>query len=133
MMLFAALLFGFVAGLRTFTGEAVYFGLRGGVAGIVFPILALGEYVADALPQIPARTTIGPVLVRCASGAFMGWTVARVGGAAAGVIGALLGTFGGYRARMWAIAKIGALPAAILEDAIAIALGFACLLLVGRL
>jgi len=133
MMLFAALLFGFVAGLRTFTAEAVYFGLRGGIAGIVFPLFALGEYVADALPQIPARTTIGPVLVRCASGAFMGWTVARVGGAAAGVVGALLGTFGGYRARMWAIVKIGALPAAILEDAIAIALAFACLLLVGRL
>ena len=132
-MLLAALLFGFVAGLRTFTGEAVYFGLRGGVAGIVFPLFALGEYVADALPQIPARTTIGPVLVRCASGAFMGWTVARAGGAAAGVIGAFLGTFGGYRARMWAIAKIGALPAAILEDAVAIALAFACLLLVGRL
>jgi len=99
MMLFAALLFGFVAGLRTFTGEAVYFGLRGGIAGIVFPLFALGEYVADALPQIPARTTIGPVLVRCASGAFMGWTVARVGGAAAGVVGALLLALAGWGIR----------------------------------
>jgi uncharacterized membrane protein len=130
MTLTAAFLFGIVAGLRTFTGEAVFFGLRGGIAGIVFPIFAVGEYVADALPQIPARTTIGPVLIRCASGAFMGWTVARVGGVVLGVVGALIGTFGGYRGRMWLIEKTGALAAALVEDFIAIALAFACVLLV---
>ena len=126
MTLVAAFLFGIVAGLRTFTAEAVYFGLRGGIAGIVFPIFAVGEYVADALPQTPARTTIGSILLRSASGAFMGWTVARAFGAACGIIGAVLGTFAGYRARMWLIAKMGALPAAVLEDLIAIALAFAC-------
>lgn len=124
MALLAALLFGLVAGLRTFTGEAVFFGLRGGVAGIVFPVLAVGEYVADLLPQIPARTQIGPMLARCASGAFMGWTVAHAPGVVIGLIGALLATFGGYRARMLAITRIGAIPAAIIEDVVAIAIAF---------
>lgn len=130
MNILAAFVFGIVAGLRTFTGEAVYFGLRGGTAGIVFSIFAIGEYVADALPQIPARTTIGPMLIRCASGAFMGWTIARGFGAIVGVIGALGGTFGGYRARMWAIQRMGALPAALLEDVLAIALAFGALALI---
>ena len=122
--LLSALIFGVVAGLRTFTGEAVYFGIRGGIAGIVFPILAIGEYIADALPQIPPRTQIGPLLLRCASGAFMGWTVARVPGIVLGVAGALAGTFGGYRLRMMMIARIGAIAAAIAEDLLAIALAF---------
>jgi len=132
-MLIAAFLFGIVAGLRTFTGEGVYFALRGGVAGIVFALCALGEYAADALPQIPARTTIGPLLIRCASGAFMGWTVARIPGTAVGILGALIGTFGGYRGRMWLIAKMGALPAALFEDVVAIALAVAALFVGGLL
>ena len=132
MTLLAAFLFGIVAGLRTFTGEAVLFGLRGGVAGIVFPILAIGEYVADAFPQMPPRTSIGPLLFRCASGAFMGWTVARIPGIIMGVAGALIGTFGGYRARMRLIAKTGAIPAALIEDVIAIALAFVSVLLLPR-
>jgi uncharacterized membrane protein len=127
--LVAAFLFGVVAGLRAFTGEGVYFAPRGGIAGIAFPILALAEYVGDALPQTPPRTTIGPLLVRCASGAFMGWTAARVFGAIVGVAGALIGTFGGYRARMWLIANTAALPAAILEDVVAIGLAVAALFL----
>lgn len=132
MTLLASFIFGMVAGLRVFTGEAVLFGLRGGMAGIVFPVFAAGEYVADALPQIPARTTIGPMLIRCASGAFMGWTAARAAGAALGLIGALAGTFGGYRMRMWLITKAGAFPAALIEDGIAIALAFAGVWLLRR-
>jgi uncharacterized membrane protein len=121
----AALLFGIVAGLRTFTGEAVYFGLRGGVAGIVFPVLAIVEYAGDALPNVPARTTIFPLLARIVSGAFMGFLAARIPGAILGIAGAVAGAFGGYRLRMAAIAKIGPLPAAVGEDAVAIALAFA--------
>ncbi len=129
MSIIVAFLFGIVAGLRTFTGEAVFFGLRGGVAGIGFPILALIEFAMDALPQTPARTATGSVIVRCVSGAFMGWVVARVPGAIVGVLGALIGTFGGYRGRMWLILKAGAIPAAIIEDIIAIALAFGCVAL----
>jgi uncharacterized membrane protein len=130
MSLLAAFLFGIAAGLRTFTGEAVFFGMRGhGWSRIVFPVLAAGEDIADALPQIPARTQIGPVIVRLASGAFMGHVAGRLPGALAGVLGALIGTFGGYRMRMGAIARIGAVPAAVLEDVIAIAIAFAALAL----
>jgi uncharacterized membrane protein len=118
----AAFIFGIVAGLRTFTAEAVYFGLRGGIAGIVFPIFAIAEYIADALPQTPARTAIAPLAARCVSGAFMGWITARTAGAIVGIAGALLGTFGGYRARMWAIAALGPVPSAIVEDIVAIML-----------
>jgi uncharacterized membrane protein len=123
----AALVFGLVAGLRTVTAEAVYFGLRGGVLGVIFPIAAIGEYIADVYPKTPPRTTPGPVFIRCASGAFMGWTVARVPGVIAGIFGALIGTFGGYRLRLWLIARVGAIPAAIVEDVLAIALAFAAL------
>lgn len=126
MNVLAALVFGFTAGLRTFTGEAVYFGLRGGgVLRILMPLAAIGEYVVDMLPQVPARTTIGPVLVRCASGAAMGWIAARFPGAVAGVLGALTGTFGGLRIRMALIRATGAIPAALIEDAVAIGLAFA--------
>lgn len=131
MHLLASFVFGLVAGLRTFTGEGLFFGLRGGTAGIIFPVLALGEYVVDLLPKTPARTEIGPMLARCASGAFMGWTVARVPGIFAGIIGALIATFGGYRMRIAWIARIGAVPAAILEDVLAIALAFAALVAAG--
>ncbi len=127
MNMFAALLFGIVAGLRTLTGEAVFFGLRGGLWGILFPIGAVGEYVVDALPQCPPRTFAPAVLFRCVSGAFMGWVVAGIAGAALGVIGAIAGTFGGYKVRLWLIARIGALPAALVEDVIAIALAFAAI------
>ena len=124
MHLLAAFVFGLVAGLRTFTGEGLFFGLRGGALGIAFPLLALGEYAVDLFPKTPARTQIGPMLARCASGAFMGWTVARTPGIFIGIIGALIATFGGYRMRMAWIARIGAVPAAILEDVLAIGLAF---------
>jgi uncharacterized membrane protein len=38
------------------------------------------------------------------------------------VIGALAGTYGGHAARIAAIARIGAIPAAVAEDVVAIAL-----------
>lgn len=124
----AALLFGIVAGLRTFTGEAVFYAMRGsGTLQIVFPLLALGEYAADLHPKIPPRTMLGSVLIRCASGAFMGWLVAHAPGAAFGAIGAIAGTFGGYRLRLWLIAVIRPVPAGIAEDVIAVVLAFLAL------
>ncbi|MFN2449529.1 MAG: hypothetical protein ABR508_07030 [Candidatus Baltobacteraceae bacterium] len=125
MSLVAALLFGIVAGLRTLTGEAVFFGFRGGTWGIVFILGAIGEYAVDLLPQCPSRTTIGPAIARCASGGFMGWIAAEAAGAAIGVAGALIGTFAGHRLRMRLIGLIGAVPAGATEDVVAIAIAFA--------
>jgi uncharacterized membrane protein len=48
------------------------------------------------------------------------------------VIGAVIGTLYGYRARMAAIARFGAMPAAIVEDIVAIALAFAAVALQHR-
>jgi uncharacterized membrane protein len=132
MGLLAAALFGIAAGLRVFTAEAVFFGLRAaGWPRIVFPIFALGEYVADATPWIPARTQIFPsLMLRLLSGAFMGHVAGGIPGLILGIAGALIGTYGGYRMRMTAIAKIGAYPAAIAEDIIAIVLAFAAVSLI---
>lgn len=129
MMYLGALVLGIVSGLRSFTSPAVLVLLtRGGIAGIVVSIFAVLEYVGDLLPQSPARTSTGPLVFRMLSGAFVGWTfVALHGGTPIvgciiGIIGALAGTFGGYHARMRAIAAIGAIPAALAEDVVAIGL-----------
>ena len=125
-----ALLLGIVAGLRVFTGAAVWFALLGsGIWRVLFPLAAIGEYIVDAMPNFPARTRIIPSLsLRIISGGFAGWLVhSRTGGSLLlaillGVLGALIGTFGGYRVRMWLIDRIGGIPAAILEDLVAIGL-----------
>jgi uncharacterized membrane protein len=119
---------GFVSGLRTFTSLAAVGLARGGVWGWVLAVAALGEYVADAMPQIPSRTRLPAIAVRMLSGAIAGWLVAAghgastADGAALGIVGALAGTYGGHAVRTVAIARVGALPAAIAEDVVAIAL-----------
>ena len=127
--LLLALGIGLVSGLRTFTSLAALALSRGfGVWGIVLGVAALGEYVADASPKIPSRTALPSIVIRPLSGAIAGWFITAwhggspVAGAIAGAIGALIGTYGGHAARAAAIGKIGALPAAIAEDVVAIAL-----------
>jgi uncharacterized membrane protein len=122
-LLGVAFALGIVSGLRTFTGPAILLLARGNrVAGIIVAVLAVGELIADQLPTIPSRTTPGPLIARLVSGAFVGWFVAGVAGAALGIVGALIGTFGGHALRLKAIASIGAVPAGLVEDAIAIGL-----------
>jgi uncharacterized membrane protein len=127
--LFLALCIGFVSGLRTVTSLAALALSRGiGIWGIVLGVAALGEYVADASPKIPSRTALPSIVIRPLSGAVAGWFLAAwhggspVAGAIVGVIGALAGTYGGHAARAAAIEKIGAIPAAVAEDVVAIAL-----------
>ncbi len=73
MIFFAALMLGLAAGLRTFTAPAMLYLWRGGVVGIVLAVVALGEYIADTLPQIPPRTALPSIILRPLSGAFCGW------------------------------------------------------------
>lgn len=123
-----ALGIGVVSGLRTFTGLAAFFLTRGGYPGIVLAVVALGEYVADLSPRLGSRTAFPGNVARALSGAIAGWLVASAHdgspmlGAAVGVAGALIGTYGGHAARIAAIVRIGAIPAGILEDLVAIAL-----------
>ncbi|HEX3551514.1 MAG TPA: hypothetical protein VHT53_14105 [Candidatus Elarobacter sp.] len=129
--LLLALLIGFVSGLRTMTSLAALALTRGGVWAVVLSIAAVLEYVADAMPWIPSRTALPSIVARPASGAIAGWIVAAfhgaspVAGAVLGIAGALAGTYGGHAARIAAIARIGAIPAAIAEDVVAIALAAA--------
>lgn len=128
LALILALGLGFVSGLRAFTAPAAVMLSRGGVAGIVLAVFAIGEYVVDALPMTPSRTALPSIVVRPLSGAFVGWTICAmhggsvVAGAILGIIGALAGTYAGHAARVAAIARIGAIPAALTEDVVAIAL-----------
>lgn len=135
MMYVGALILGIVSGLRSFTSPAVLVLLtRGGLAGVVLAVLAVLEYVGDLLPAAPPRTSIGPLAFRILSGAVVGWLFtalhsgAPIAGCAIGIAGALAGAFGGYAVRMRAIDAIGSVPAALAEDAVAIALAILAVL-----
>ncbi|BAY73947.1 hypothetical protein NIES25_03550 [Nostoc linckia NIES-25] len=128
MALISAFFLGLVAGLRSLTAPAALFLARGGIIGIVLAVLAVGELIADMLPQIPSRTSPPALIARILSGGIVGWLVSganssfAIVGALFGVVGALVGTYGGRAARIAAIEKIGSIPAALAEDVVAIAL-----------
>lgn len=118
----SAFLLGIVAGMRSMMAPAVlaltlsrrpelapaaipaqWFALR--LTAIILGLAALGELVADKLPWIPNRIALGPFVVRLASGALTGAALVQMGqvnawaGAECGGFGAILGTFGAFRAR----------------------------------
>lgn len=130
--LVVALALGLVAGMRTFTAPAVLLLARHvRVAGAIVAVLAVGELIGDLLPNTPSRTTPMPLAARIVSGAFVGCYVAngtmavRVAGGTAGIAGALVGAFGGHNLRLKAIARIGAIPAGLVEDLLAIGIALA--------
>jgi uncharacterized membrane protein len=101
---------------------------RGYLAGYFLAAAAGAEYVMDLLPNTPSRTQLVGVSARVLSGAFSGYVLAGIHGgpalwcAVAGIAGSLVGTYGGHAARLGLIQRIGAVPAALAEDAVAIAL-----------
>ena len=143
VILFCFLL-GCVAGLRSLTAPAVvcwgahlgwlqFAGTRLAFIGhmttlIVFTLLALGELTADKLPKTPARTAAPGLIARVVMGAFCGSAIAVSAGgglivaAVIGIIGALLGTFGGYNVRHALVtrAHLPDFAVALVEDIIAI-------------
>jgi len=124
MQVATALLFGLATGLRTMTAPAAYFLHRGGIAGGILAVAALGEYVYDANPKAASRTRPIGVTARLLSGGITGWFVAGVPGIAAGAAGALAGCYGGHALRVQLIERTAPLPAALIEDALAIGLAF---------
>jgi uncharacterized membrane protein len=106
------------------TAPAAYFLHRGGIAGYVLAIAAIGEYIYDASPKARSRTQPFGMSVRLLSGGITGWFVAGIAGAAAGAVGAVAGCYGGSALRAALIKATGDLPAALIEDAIAIGLAF---------
>lgn len=145
MLYLAALILGVVAGLRAVTplaaiSWAAYLGwinLSGTWAGflgnivtvIVLSVLAIVEYVGDQLPTTPSRKSVpqfaGRIILGGAAGMVVGLpTGAWIATLILGVIGAVIGTLGGYEARRRLAAAFGRdLPAGLLEDAVAIVLG----------
>ncbi len=154
LVLILALLVGVVAGLRALTAPAVvawgaalgWIDVEGKwsewighpITVAVLSILLLVELVTDQLPKTPSRKTPAQFGARLLTGAFAG---AVIGSASfhtfsaigAGVIGAVLGTLGGYEARRRLVAANGGrdLPVALAEDAVAVGGGFLVAYLVG--
>jgi len=142
-ILAAALLIGIIAGLRTFTAPAaVSWGARCGrialagthlafmgsiITAVIFTLLALFEIIfVDKNPKTPSRKAPPSFGARVVSGAFSGAVIGAGGdslwlGLVLGLIGAVIGTYGGAALRGKLAATFGKdLPAAITEDAIAI-------------
>ncbi|MFY2859939.1 DUF4126 domain-containing protein [Mycobacterium sp. THU-M104] len=156
LVLLMALLIGVVAGLRTLTAPAVvaWAAMLGwidlqetwaswmgnGITVAIVTVLAIAELGTDKLPKAPPRTAPPPFAARITMGAFAGavlgaawhFTFSALG---CGVIGAVLGTMGGYQARRRLVEARGGqdLPIALLEDAVAILGGFAILALTAGL
>ncbi|MEH2072341.1 MAG: hypothetical protein V7K47_30020 [Nostoc sp.] len=128
MTLISAFVLGLVAGLRAFTAPAALFLARGGIVGIILVFFAVAELIGDMVPQIPSRTSPPALIARILSGGIVGWIIAGANssfalvGAVIGVLGALIGAYGGRAVRIAAIERIGAIPSALIEDVVAIAL-----------
>jgi uncharacterized membrane protein len=148
LVLLLAGLIGVVAGLRALTGPAVvawaalldWINLDGTwvqwlghpITVAVLTVLALGELVTDQLPKTPSRTTAVQFLARLAAGAFSGAVIGTAwgytfGGLGAGMVGAVLGTLGGFQARTRLAAATGGRdrPLGLAEDVVAVVAGFA--------
>jgi uncharacterized membrane protein len=148
--LLLALLIGVIAGLRSLTAPAVvswgaflgWINLHGTWASwvgniitvVILSLLAVAELVNDKLPKTPPRTAPPVFAARIIMGGFSGAVIGTPFGhpwtaLGAGVVGAVLGTLGGFQARRRLVAATGGkdLPIALLEDAVAILGGFAIL------
>lgn len=96
---------------------------------ILFTLLALFELVNDKLPKTPPRTAAPGLIARILFGGLCGAALAVSAGAnlwvavIVAVIGALVGTFGGYNIRHALVKKahVPDLGVALAEDVVAIA------------
>jgi uncharacterized membrane protein len=137
---------GIVAGLRSLTAPAIVsWGAHLGwinlhdsplsfmgspVAVGIFSLLAIVELVSDKLPKTPPRTAAVGLIARIIMGGLCGACLYAAGaaspipGAVFGIIGALIGTYGGYHIRRALVTKLNVkdIMIAVPEDIIAIVL-----------
>ena len=143
-MLILSLLIGIVAGLRAMMAPAAIswaaacglLALEGSWLAFlgwrftpwIFSLLAIAELVTDKLPSTASRKVPPQFAARLISGGLSGAAIGIAAGSwpiglALGVVGALIGTLGGAAARAKLATAFGRdLPAALTEDAVAIAL-----------
>jgi uncharacterized membrane protein len=122
---------GAAAGARSTTPLAVLALRKRGLVRAVAGVAALGELVADKLPQTPSRLKPAPLAGRVVLGALAGAEYARRRGAGpvvpalAAAAAALAGSYAGARWRAYAARSSFSLPAAVAEDAAAVTLAWA--------
>jgi len=138
---------GIVAGLRSMTAPAVvtwtaHLGwinladshvafMSSAWAVGIFTLGAIGEFVADLLPNTPPRTAAVGLIARIVTGCLSGACIGVAGGASPwaaallGAMGAIAGAFGGYQVRVGLVRalKIPDFAVAVPEDLVAIGLG----------
>lgn len=143
-----ALGIGIVAGLRALTAPAAvswaahlgWLHLEGSSLAFmgsaitvgILSVLAIVEYITDQLPSTPARTVPMHLIARLIMGALSGACIcvsagqSLLVGAGLGIVGALIGTFGGYYTRKGLVngLKVKDILIAIPEDLVAIGLAY---------
>lgn len=152
MILVLALVIGVVSGLRAMMAPAVvsWLAAKGGLdlgahwlaflgyrwTPWIFSVAAAGELVSDQLPSTPSRKVPPQFGARIVMGGLSGAAVGApsqqwIAGLLLGVVGAVVGTFVGsaFRARLAAFFRSDH-PAALVEDAVAIALSGAVILMI---
>src|SRR5271170_750441 len=137
-----AFLIGIASGLRALTGlAAVSWAAHFGVLPLnhtwlaflgyaftpyILTVMAIGELVNDKLPKTPSRLVPPQFITRIVTSALCGLAIGISGngiiiGLVAGILGAVTGTFGGAKVISLLARAFGHdLPAALLEDAVAI-------------
>jgi uncharacterized membrane protein len=140
----ALLLIGVTAGLRALTPPAalslgaflLWIDLSGTWAAfvghvvtlIVLVVLMIGEMIRDQMTGTPSRKARESIVLRSLSGAVCGVILGLptgnwIAGLILGLIGAQIGTFGGYEVRKALAGAFGRdRPAALIEDAAAVVL-----------
>jgi uncharacterized membrane protein len=92
----------------------------------ILTLLAIGELVNDKFPKTASRLIPPQFIARIVTSALCGLAIGLSGngmivGLLAGIVGAVAGTFGGAKARSLLARAFGRdLPAALLEDAVAL-------------
>lgn len=141
-ILVSAFLIGIIAGLRAIMAPALvswaaglgWLNLEGtslhffssAITRWIFSLAAVAELINDKLPKTPSRTIPPQFATRVITGALSGAALGAsrhqlLLGLLAGAMGAVAGTLGGARFRGWLSRTLGKdLPAALIEDAIAI-------------
>src|ERR1700683_4727441 len=137
-----AFLIGIASGLRSLIGlAAVSWAAHAGILPLdhtwlaflgysftpyILTLMAIGELVNDKLPKTPSRLAPPGFITRIVTSALCGLALGLSGnrmitGLVAGILGTVAGTFGGAKVRSLLAKTFGRdLPAALLEDAVAL-------------
>ena len=153
MILFLMFAIGVIAGLRAMTAPAVvcwaakcgqHLGLQGSVLAFlgykwtawIWSLAAIAEIINDKLPGTPSRKVPPQFIVRILMGAMSGGAIGissnnrLLFGIVLGALGAIVGTLGGSAVRTRLARAFGHdLPAALLEDVVAVGGGILIMVL----